>query len=160
MTEDWLTRTLYKKRERYSWLSFIIESSSNLQQWHWISLWPLLTMSSSPGGYLKEYSCLLSELLDFSVKPLFVGPRQSLNCIEGNLITVSVIYKYKAELGLKVSFRRLICQLCVLDTLCIIFNILMFSGPWHSEHYRHQVVSQESSERVTINCWLLRCCPS
>ena len=54
---------------------------------------------------------------------------------------MSVIYKYQSELGLKLSFSRLIYQLCVLDTLCIIFNILMFSGPWHSEHYRHQVRS-------------------
>ena len=56
------------------------------------------------------------------------------------MTTVSVIYKYQSELGLKLSFSRLIYQLCVLDTLCIIFNILMFSGPWHSEHYRHQVL--------------------
>ena len=107
-------------------------------------------MSSSLGGYLKEYFCLLSEWSELSVKNIFLNVIYQLvyhllnvvNCIEGNLITLSVIYKYKSELGLKVSFRRLISQLCVLDTLCIIFNILMFSGPWHSEHYRHQVGSR------------------
>ena len=73
------------------------------------------------------------------------------------MITVSVIHKYKSELGLKVSFRRLIYQLCVLDTLCILSNILMFSGPWHSEHYRHQVGTGATlpglpSGLLTVNC--------
>ena len=43
------------------------------------------------------------------------------------MITLLVISK--SSLGLKVSVRRLICQLCVLDVLCITFNIMMFSGP-------------------------------
>ena len=45
----------------------------------------------------------------------------------------------KTELGLKISFRKLISQLCVLDTVCIIFSILMFSIHFHSEFYRLQV---------------------
>ena len=60
------------------------------------------------------------------------------------MITLLVISK--SSLGLKVSVRRLICQLCVLDVLCITFNIMMFSGPWPSEHYRHQVRSHRESE--------------
>ena len=38
------------------------------------------------------------------------------------------------------SVKRLISQLCVLDTLIIIFNIVMFSCPWHSEYYRLQIL--------------------
>ena len=68
------------------------------------------------------------------------------------MITVWVIYKHKSELGLKVSFRRLIYQLCVLDTLCILSNILMFSGPWHSEHYRHQVDTLARSPIRSPHC--------
>ena len=66
-------------------------------------------------------------------------------CCAGNLVSVLVINS--TELGLKLSFRRLISQLCVLDTVSVILNILLFSAPFHSEHYRVQVSSrgQDSS---------------
>ena len=78
-----------------------------------------------------------------------------LKVFSGNIISLIVILK--SELGLKLSFKHLISQLCVLDTLCVVINILMFSGmsqldqthdmywtlqivgPFHSEHYRLQV---------------------
>ena len=56
---------------------------------------------------------------------------------QGNILSLIIINQ--SELGLKISFRRLISQLCVLDTICIIFSILMFSVPFHSEFYRLQV---------------------
>lgn len=55
----------------------------------------------------------------------------------GNILSLLIIDQ--SELGLKISFRRLISQLCVLDTICIVFSILMFSIPFHSEFYRLQV---------------------
>ena len=58
----------------------------------------------------------------------------------GNLVSVVVINS--TELGLKLSFRRLISQLCVLDTVSVVLNILLFSAPFHSEHYRVQVHSR------------------
>ena len=58
----------------------------------------------------------------------------------GNLVSVLVINS--TELGLKLSFRRLISQLCVLDTVSVVLNILLFSAPFHSEHYRVQVHSR------------------
>ena len=57
----------------------------------------------------------------------------------------------KSELGLKVSVKRLIIELCVLDTLIIIFNILMFSWPWHSENYRLQVTSLDHLTPITYS---------
>ena len=58
----------------------------------------------------------------------------------GNLVSVLVINS--TELGLKLSFRRLISQLCVLDTISVILNIILFSAKFHSEHYRVQVHSR------------------
>ena len=56
---------------------------------------------------------------------------------------MSLIIINQSELGLKISFRRLISQLCILDTTCIIFSILMFSIPFHSEFYRLQVEDEK-----------------
>ena len=57
--------------------------------------------------------------------------------IAGNLVSLLVISK--VQLDLKGSFIRLIATLCIFDCLCIILNLLLFSGPLLSEYYRHQV---------------------
>ena len=53
--------------------------------------------------------------------------------------SLSLIIINKTQLGFKISFRILISQLFVLDTICVIFSILMFSIHFHSEFYRLQV---------------------
>ena len=55
----------------------------------------------------------------------------------GNTITLLVLCK--ESLGFKILFSTLISILCVFDNLCIILNILIFSGPLISETYRLQV---------------------
>ena len=55
----------------------------------------------------------------------------------GNILSLIVINK--SELHLKISFRTMISQLCVLDMITIVFNILMFTIHFHSEFYRLQV---------------------
>ena len=57
--------------------------------------------------------------------------------ISGNLITIYVILS--SVLDLKESFLQLIFTLSVFDSICIIFNITIFSAPLLSEHYRLQV---------------------
>ena len=44
-----------------------------------------------------------------------------------------------SALDLKQSFLQLILTLTIFDSICIIFNITIFSGPLLSEHYRLQV---------------------
>ena len=55
----------------------------------------------------------------------------------GNYLSLIVINKTKLEF--KISHRILISQLFVLDTICVILSILMFSFHFHSEFYRLQV---------------------
>ena len=57
--------------------------------------------------------------------------------IAGNILTFHILLK--TELGFKLFFTRLIMILCVFDTFGILFNISIFSGPFLSETYRHQV---------------------
>ena len=63
--------------------------------------------------------------------------------ISGNLLTFFVLLR--ADLGYKSLFIRLIMSLCIFDTLCIAFNISIFSGPLLDETYRLQVKSSQ--------CW-------
>lgn len=52
---------------------------------------------------------------------------------------LSLIVINKFDLRLKISFRTMISQLCVLDMITIVFNILLFTIHFHSEFYRLQV---------------------
>ena len=63
----------------------------------------------------------------------------------GNSLSLIIINKTK--LGFKISFRTLISQLFVLDTICVIFSILMFSIHFHSEFYRLQVEYDDKISR-------------
>ena len=58
--------------------------------------------------------------------------------VPGNLITIFIILS--SVLDLKQSFLQLILTLSVFDSICIIFNITIFSAPLLSEHYRLQVI--------------------
>ena len=70
---------------------------------------------------------------------------------------MSLIVINKFDLRLKISFRTLISQLCVLDLITIVFNILLFTIHFHSEFYRLQVrcilgslVRKQDSIQVTF----------
>ena len=54
------------------------------------------------------------------------------------MVTILVIRR--TQLDFKTSFLHLIYSLCVCDSVCIVFNIIIFSFPLLSETYRHQVL--------------------
>ena len=56
----------------------------------------------------------------------------------GNLASLSVLFY--TDLGFKSSFTRLIANLCIFDSFCILFNLTIFTFPLLSESYRHQVL--------------------
>ena len=61
----------------------------------------------------------------------------------------------KTPLDFKSSFLHLIGSLCVFDSLCILFNITIFSGPLLSESYRHQVITSHPP----LDCMVLQVLP-
>ena len=58
--------------------------------------------------------------------------------IAGNIATLCVLFT--TDLGFKSSFNRLISNLCIFDTFCIVLNTTIFTFPLLSETYRHQIL--------------------
>ena len=56
---------------------------------------------------------------------------------------------HRTQLDFKMSFVHLISILCLFDTICILLNVLIFSGPLLNETYRHQVSNSFKKSKIS-----------